>query len=498
MKGKNRMGKRLAAALLLAASALTGCYFHGSGGGESGAPASLVLKGVMTGFSGTVKVTGEGMTDVSASVGANGESVSVEIPSGRARTVTLTFVGATATLEGSTTIDVSAGTTVNVKVPLRLKSNKLVIPDAANARLVQMDDMAGTNWKAKAGTDLNAAAGPLDFLPFYIDLDNKGRIYIGNGSYGTVLPFGLLRIPDIDRTAEYEVLAAFEISMPTSKIFKNSTPKPSSWKKAVLPKLAAKTSSGLVSKSEVVAEETPGMMAIDRTNDYCYLTTNYVVMDSGGMMVRGRIYRADVSGSTFTPSLVYDVAEEFGAESLPSFFVFDNISLDPKGYIYVICSMSEGEDTVAVLRVDLSKPVGSRTLFFTGETLEGMPDNVGPPVDMQVMGKNMYVFCAPEGEEPIGGIAMLAVDLDMNYKGYYGTLSLSPSLSTAGEFFLSNQYIRFLRGALDAVYIMDDDPYAGGGDRIIRFNDISGAGWTTYGSTGSGTGQFQFYEPMGF
>jgi len=32
-----------------------------------------------------------------------------------------------------------------------------------------------------------------------------------------------------------------------------------------------------------------------------------------------------------------------------------------------------------------------------------------------------------------------------------------------------------------------------GQGRLVSFNDIAGAGWTTYGSNGTGTGQFQFY-----
>jgi hypothetical protein len=40
-----------------------------------------------------------------------------------------------------------------------------------------------------------------------------------------------------------------------------------------------------------------------------------------------------------------------------------------------------------------------------------------------------------------------------------------------------------------------DEPISSGVNRLISFNDITGTGWTTYGTgSGSGTGQFMFFN----
>ncbi len=496
MKRNHRAGIRPAAALaLFVGLAWMGCYFHGSGDGESGPPASLVVKSAMPGYAGTVKVSGEGMSDVIASIAGGGDAVTLKVPSGRSRTVALSFVGASAVLAGSATVDISAGTTVNVKIPLRLKSTKILVPDFANGRIVQTDDIAGTNWKAKTGTDFNASAGEFDFLPMLIDFDNRGRVYIMSYSMGTVLPAGFIRIPDIDRTSEFETLVSYAGLTKGSKISKSAVPKASKWKNSSLPGKAA-VSPGLVPKGTTELES-PSSFVVDRTNNYFYYAVNYDIMDGESLSSYGRVYRADVSGSTFSPTLVYDIAQEF-AGSLPPDFIIDNIAVDTLGFLYAICDVSAGEDNVVVLRIDPSKPVGSKATIYTGESLQGMPENVGPPMDMKVKGNVMYVFCGSNDPEIPSGVAMIVVDIGMTYLGNFGTLSSGPSLSTQGEFFASYNPYRFVRGAFDSIYIIDDDPGGIGGDRIIKIDDMNGNGWTSYGSTGSGQGQFQFMYPLPF
>ena len=105
------------ATLLVVVLAFAGCYFHGDGGGgQNGPAASLVLKSAMTGYTGTVRVTAAGMTAVTATIAATDEAVTLEIPSGTARTVTVNFEGATATLQGTTTVDLVAGETKSLKI----------------------------------------------------------------------------------------------------------------------------------------------------------------------------------------------------------------------------------------------------------------------------------------------------------------------------------------------------------------------------------------------
>ena len=59
---------------------------------------------------------------------------------------------------------------------------KIVIPDAMNARIVQVDDMSGTGWLTRTGGNI-AFAGT--FNPYDIDFDPAGRIYIANNNSST-------------------------------------------------------------------------------------------------------------------------------------------------------------------------------------------------------------------------------------------------------------------------------------------------------------------------
>jgi hypothetical protein len=82
----------------------------------------------------------------------------------------------------------------------------------------------------------------------------------------------------------------------------------------------------------------------------------------------------------------------------------------------------------------------------------------------------------------------LQLDQNLNYLKSFGTPDdLTPPLNP-GEF--SNP-TRFIAALNERFYLIDD----GVEDRLASFRDMQGNGWMTYGTTGSGQDQFQFFTP---
>ena len=86
----------------------------------------------------------------------------------------------------------------------------------------------------------------------------------------------------------------------------------------------------------------------------------------------------------------------------------------------------------------------------------------------------------------------VAFDLDLVPRASFGRVTSVPA--AAGDFAAP---FLFIRSVGPSVYIIDDDQNGTGYDRVVTFTDGTGAGWDTYGETGSGPGQFQFMETSG-
>jgi hypothetical protein len=132
-------------------------------------------------------VTGPGMDPLSASYDSLPDSITLAVPPGEDRYFELIvyidgLLGLTPALsfKGSATVDLTPGDVV-VELTMRLDSTKLVVPDFQNQRVIQFDDIGGGGAQYLVGTDL-LGLGWLDsdFMPYDIDFDDQGRIYIAN------------------------------------------------------------------------------------------------------------------------------------------------------------------------------------------------------------------------------------------------------------------------------------------------------------------------------
>ncbi len=81
---------------------------------------------------------------------------------------------------GTATTSLTEGQTVSLPVSMTLSETRLIIPDNRNNRIVKIDSMAGDGWVEKTGPNIGFSVNT--FMPYDIDFDTRGRIYIANNN----------------------------------------------------------------------------------------------------------------------------------------------------------------------------------------------------------------------------------------------------------------------------------------------------------------------------
>jgi hypothetical protein len=182
---------KLAGFVLLGAAVLAvmGCFYMPSLGGRGGtARANIGLgKGFPANLTGTLTliVGGPGMSTITRQYPqGTTTSEALAIPSGVARTFTLTANTPSVALLGQQTVDLAPGETKDVTLTSVATGSQIIVPDNLNGRLVQVADMNGTNW-----ITLTSPLYPTD-----VDFDDQGRIYIANTDANSD---GIVRVDDI-------------------------------------------------------------------------------------------------------------------------------------------------------------------------------------------------------------------------------------------------------------------------------------------------------------
>lgn len=128
------------------------------------------------------------------------ESIEIEVSVGSAREFVIIANTPSATLRGSSTVDLTAEEDVNITISMNIYETKFIVPDEKNYRIIQIDDISGNGWVSKTGTDLNLTSISIaNFMPNDIDFDSRGRIYIANGT-GNAADDYVIRIDDITDT----------------------------------------------------------------------------------------------------------------------------------------------------------------------------------------------------------------------------------------------------------------------------------------------------------
>jgi len=143
-------------------------------------------------------VNGSNMEEISKTLSASTTAV-VMVPAGLSRTFSAQSSTVSVTSKGETEADLLTVDDADVIISFELYETKLIIPDAENNRIVQIDDMTGSGWTVLDYADFGL--GVSEFVPYDIDFDSQGRIYIAN-NYGTLAASKpqILRIDDFTDT----------------------------------------------------------------------------------------------------------------------------------------------------------------------------------------------------------------------------------------------------------------------------------------------------------
>jgi hypothetical protein len=200
--------------------------------------------------------------------------------------------------------------------------------------------------------------------------------------------------------------------------------------------------------NSVALAVTPGYVysiAMDRTNNLLYYVTY------------GALYRIPVGPAAGSEAAI-DLSSVVGVG-----FSSTGIAVDSDGMLYMVTT----SPSAAVLKIDPNVP----TLLASYSD----PSLISP-WDVLVKGGDVYV--SDNGDPKI-------VRLDKNLQ-FVDSFRGPPTDPFHGP----ERFIARLNAPITVVDELNGVP----GDRIISFGDMTGAGWTTFGSSGSGQDQFELYN----
>lgn len=117
----------------------------------------------------------------------------------------------------------------------------------------------------------------------------------------------------------------------------------------------------------------------------------------------------------------------------------------------------------------------------------GTKNVLSNPADICVKGSSIFVLYSGAGPamEVYGIDAGLIAGLMYPYGAVVGSLA-----SKTGEFFYPRKFAGVTKKRL---YIIDSEEYYGG-QRVVSLDPNNWGSWETFGSYGSGQGQFRFYS----
>jgi hypothetical protein len=200
-------------------------------------------------------------------------------------------------------------------------------------------------------------------------------------------------------------------------------------------------------------------IAIDRNNNIMY----YGFSNTGNTIhYLGKVnFDTDCSSFPCTPT----------ALDYTNLTSIEGLAVDDTGMLYIACRLS---GTYSVVKYD---PSGG------GSVISSYPVGTGAPWD--VMYRAPYVYVA----NLAGAVDNQIIQLDtgMNRIDGLGTYYTSTGPG-AGDFWGARRFLALRPSG----FIVADDGTDGmtNADRLVSFDDISGANWDAYGSEGTGTDQF--------
>lgn len=351
----------------------------------------------------TVRVTIPGISVTDYPLSASSESIRLLLPAGPNREFRVLAKTPSLTRSGSVTTDLEPGESTDITITVNdVYRTKLIIPDASNYRIVQIDDINGTNWKTLTGTNIGWGTA---FRPYDIDYDSRGRILIANNN-STAGYNCVVRIDDINDTS----IETFP------------------------------------QRGAIRA------LAVDRKNEYVYYSNG-----------NNTLYRASTNNTTTDVNFTLT-----GINTVYGLTIGDN------GIVYITGMNTTGSPVVGIFN-----PATSTTTTYTPSNL------LTNPQDLVYKAPYLYVTNHNGGN----GYKILQLNAtDITFNRGYGNVTASEDTSP-GKFYSPYHFVAILNEEI----VIIDDSQGTNLDKLVSIDDIQGNGWSTYGTTGSGTGQFNFY-----
>jgi len=195
-------------------------------------------------------------------------------------------------------------------------------------------------------------------------------------------------------------------------------------------------------------------LAVDRQNGYVYYS-----VDLG----TDQLYRCDLDGTNDTLLTTTGIT------------TIQGLAVDDNGILYI--AGNDGLD-----RIFQYNPV-TESITATYST------NINTAGDVLV--KEPYLYIA--NLNGTSGYKIIQLDTDLGFIAAYGNQSAAVD-DIPGNFYGPKRFLAILS---KKIAILDEastnEPASFRGDRLVSIGDIAGTGWKTYGQTGGGTGQFEFY-----
>jgi len=154
----------------------------------------------------------------------------------------------------------------------------------------------------------------------------------------------------------------------------------------------------------------------------------------------------------------------------------NHLMIGPDGKIYIADSQND-----RIIRIDDMTGKGWMTFGVSGRT--GKPNTPAqvllPPGEGRLVQPSSIAFDSKGKLYILSGAELARID-DMTGKGWitYGSAGSGVNQFSKGKAITID--------SMDRIYFVDASNH-----RIIRIDDMTGKGWTTYGTKGSGTGQFE-------
>jgi len=377
----------------------------------------------------TLTISGEGMETIVEEVDPLETSFTVELEAGTGRLFELEITpsagpGVFLKYSGSATTDLIAGETADVEIAMEVSEMRIVIPDAdyytwdGGGRIVQVDDMTGANWLELEGLDLGFSM-ETDFVPWDVDFDSQGRIYIANNVGGGTTP-KVIRIDSFQDTTYDIIVSAADVS-----------------------------------------NDGVRAIAVDRENNYIY----YSISNNNP------IYRKLIG-----PPLGSQESFDIQAEPTITNFGTNGFSVDPDGYLYI--TNINGVYEVYKYDPSIASPPRIIASYST---------NLSYPWDTLVFGDNIIV----SNFNGADGYRIIVLDKNLNLVNNFGNNPADPLNPTEGDFYGPGRFVAILNKRITLTNEAGGPPFY---DQLVSFDDINGNDWTTYGSSGSGVGQFYFFS----